>query len=76
LERHQECEQHIKLSDVVTILFNIANLPDEVAKKIDFSKPDFGQILIGNMNDYKDDFEKKNKVAWEYGSSNLYDCYD
>jgi len=28
------------------------------------------------MNAYKDDFEKKHEVAWEYSCKNLTDCYD
>jgi len=76
LKHYKKCEEHIRLSDIVTILFNISNLPDEVSKKIDFSAPNFPEILLGNMNSFKDDFEKKHKVAWEYSCKNLTDCYD
>ena len=69
-------EQHIKLSDVVTILFNLSNIPDSVASKINFLEPKYGALILAHMNDYKLEFEKKYKVAWEYSNQNLFDCYD
>ena len=75
LARMKEAQEHIELSDVVSILFNLANMPDSVARELNFNLEDFKTPILHHMDEYKKKFEKVHKVHWEYSNENLVECY-
>ena len=49
---------------MVVILLNLAMIPDEVVRKIDF-KPGWQLRFKDNMQQYKNEFKLKNDIEWE-----------
>jgi hypothetical protein len=53
-------------SDMAVVLLNLAMIPDEVLRKIDFN-PGWQKRFKNNMEMYKNDFTKQNKGSeWKF----------
>jgi hypothetical protein len=61
-------------SDVVTILTNLGAVPDYVARKFHLGN-NFAVDFMGFMDEYKQQFEEKNGIKWEYSNEKLLDRY-
>mmetsp|Transcript_10355 Transcript_10355/g.17382 ORF Transcript_10355/g.17382 Transcript_10355/m.17382 type:complete len:107 (-) Transcript_10355:241-561(-) len=55
------CEQ----SDLVIVLLNLAAIPDEVVQQFQF-KDGFQPEFLAMMKAYKEKFERKYQIKWEY----------
>ena len=54
-------------SDVVSILTNLGAIPDYVARKFHLGN-NFSIDFMGFMSEYKEQFEEKNGIKWEYSN--------
>ena len=61
-------------SDVVTILTNLGAIPDHTARKFHLG-PNFALDFMGFMNEYKEQFEDRNGIKWEYTNQKWIDTY-
>lgn len=61
-------------SDVVLILTNLGAVPDYVARKFHLGL-NFAVDFMGFMDEYKQQFEERNGVKWEYSNDKLLDRY-
>lgn len=64
------CEQ----SDMVNLLLNLGNIPDEVAKKFNFT-PGFQPEFKKAMQEYRVKFEREHGVKWSYMTADVIDRY-
>ena len=60
------CEQ----SDIVMILLNLSNIPDEVAQQFDF-KAGFQKDFLELMDRYKSNFQNKHGVKFQFQNDRL-----
>jgi len=61
-------------SDVVSILTNLGAIPDYVARKFHLGN-NYAVDFMGFMDEYKEQFEEKNGVKWQYTNQKLFDQY-
>lgn len=59
---------------MVQICINLAYIPDDVARKINF-KPGWQKIFKKNMDEYKENFKKNHGKAWEFQNQRLEEDY-
>lgn len=61
-------------SDVVTILTNLGAIPDYTARKFHLDTG-FATHFMACMDEYKESFEERNGIKWEYSNDKLLDRY-
>lgn len=59
---------------MVQILINLAYIPDDVVKKINF-KPGWHEEFLKNMNEYKANYKRDTGKTWEFQNKRLEDEY-
>lgn len=72
----QECKRdRLEQSDMVMILLNLAYIPDEVAKSIDFGEEQWSVKFQDNMQAYKEKFKEEHGVHWQWQTTEVEDDY-
>lgn len=67
-----ECKRdRLEQSDMIMILFNLAYIPDVVAKEIDFTVEQWSVKFLENMKKFKEDWEQKNDRPWSYQTNEI-----
>lgn len=61
-------------SDIVLILTNLGAIPDYVARKFHLGQ-NFAVDFMGFMDEYKQQFEERNGIKWQYSNEKLLDRY-
>jgi hypothetical protein len=62
-------------SDLVLIIMNLAFLPDEVVKKIDFTKEQWSVKFKQNMEDYNKHYMERTGKEWEWQTDEVEKAY-
>ena len=69
-------EQRYEQMDTVTVLLNLAYIPDEVIKKVNFAEKGWRKVFVKAMNEYKQNWSAKHRKQWKYQDAQLEQMYN